>query len=32
MRQNLFERNRITGGFVDSIEIKEPDLESLGKG
>jgi hypothetical protein len=27
----LFERNRVTGGFVDAIEIKEPDLEALGK-
>jgi hypothetical protein len=27
----LFERNRITGGYVDTIEIKEPDLEALGK-
>jgi hypothetical protein len=28
----MFERNRVQGGFVDSIEIKEPDLEALGKG
>ena len=27
----MFERNRITGGFVDSIEIKEPNLEPLGQ-
>jgi hypothetical protein len=28
----MFERNRIAGGFVDTIEIKAPDLEALGKG
>jgi hypothetical protein len=28
----MFERNRVTGGFVDSIEIAAPDLEPLGKG
>ena len=27
----MFERNRIQGGYVDTIEIKEPDLEALGK-
>jgi len=34
-RQNLITavegHYRITGGFVDLIEIKEPDLEALGK-
>jgi hypothetical protein len=27
----MFERNRIAGEYVDAIEIKEPDLEALGK-
>jgi hypothetical protein len=29
---SMFERSRVQGGYIDTIEIKEPDLEALGKG